>query len=358
LNSNKKNINLLPDETKTVAWRSPSNIALIKYWGKKGFQIPANPSLSMTLKKSFTETEVTYSIKKEQDSKIQFFLNDNREYLFEKKVAKYFELLVEYIPFLDQLVLTVRSKNSFPHSAGIASSASGMSALALCLCSIEKNLYDPFESDQEFYNRASYLARLGSGSACRSVYKNFVLWGQTNFVKGSSDKVAIPLNISFEDDFYTLRNTILIVDSKTKKVSSRMGHTTMDSHTFADQRYEQANHHISILIEAMISGDWGTFIKTVESEAMALHGMMMTAQDPFLLISPETVKIINKIVDYRKQTEMPVCFTLDAGPNVHVLYPAKYEKEILSFIENELVEYCEDRKMIKDGIGKRPEKII
>ena len=120
-----------------VAWRSPSNIALIKYWGKKEGQIPANASLSFTLSKSYTETKIAYSENENGNNvSIDFLFEGKKNELFEQKIVKFLNSINKYFSFLSKLHLKIESKNSFPHSAGIASSASSMSALALCLCSI------------------------------------------------------------------------------------------------------------------------------------------------------------------------------------------------------------------------------
>ena len=113
-------------------WMSPSNIALIKYWGKKDLQTPINPSLSFTLKQCYTETSVSYKPSK-SGFKYEFLFEGKSKPHFKKKLDKYFERIIPYLPFLNQLSIKIDSKNTFPHSSGIASSASAFSALSLCL---------------------------------------------------------------------------------------------------------------------------------------------------------------------------------------------------------------------------------
>jgi diphosphomevalonate decarboxylase len=352
-----KNINLQQDEIKSVAWRSPSNIAMVKYWGKKGHQIPANPSLSMTLSKSHTETTVNYQIKEGKGIQIEYYFEGKRYELFEKRVIKYLESLVNYLPFLEDLQFSVQSSNSFPHSAGIASSASSMSALALCLCSIKYELIGETPSAERFLNEASFFARLGSGSACRSVFEDYVVWGKTNQLKGSSDEYAVNTGIEIDEEFKTLKDCILIVDPSEKPVSSRDGHAMIQDHFFAEQRFKQAHHNLALIMDAMKTGNWEVFINTVENEALTLHSLMMSSPNAYILLQPGTLGIIKKIRQFRKQNRIPVCFTLDAGPNVHLLYPYKYEMEVDRFIQDELKKYCKDGQMIKDGIGQGPEKL-
>jgi diphosphomevalonate decarboxylase len=308
----------------------------------------------MTLDRSYTETTINYSPKKNADFTLQFYFEDTRNKLFEEKVLNYFLSLRDHLSFVDEFDYIIHSSNSFPHSAGIASSASAMSALALCLTSIEKDLTNRFKTESEFFKRASFLSRLGSGSASRSVYKEYAIWGESQLIKSSSDIHAIPLDTDVDPTFLTLRDTILIVDSSPKSLSSRKGHATMNSHIFADQRYTQAKHNLLILIGSMRSGDWKTFIRIVEQEALSLHAMMMTAMDPFILIKPDTLKVVEEIWQFRKQNNIPICFTLDAGPNVHMVYPEKYHEEVMRFVGSKLIHYCEEGRYIEDKIGEGP----
>jgi len=169
--------NSVEGEWQQVGWRSPSNIALIKYWGKAGWQIPMNPSLSFTLSNAYTETVLLFKKKKVKNKKIEFLylFEGNENYEFSDHIKKYLNNILSEFPFLADYYFRFESKNSFPHSAGIASSASSMSALALCLCSIELQINKTVDS-LGFYQKASHTARMGSGSASRSVYGGFNAW--------------------------------------------------------------------------------------------------------------------------------------------------------------------------------------
>lgn len=140
-----------------LAWRSPSNIAIIKYWGKYGNQLPANPSLSMTLEQSYTETHLFYRPRKPNEELVQYFFDTKQELAFEAKIKRVLQAWKEYLPFLDAVALEFHSKNSFPHSAGIASSASSMSALALCMLSLEQILYQRYTDEQFFAKHPTWL---------------------------------------------------------------------------------------------------------------------------------------------------------------------------------------------------------
>ena len=337
----------------TVTWQSPSNIALIKYWGKKEGQIPANASLSFTLSKSYTETKITYSEKKEDSNiSIDFLFEGKQNDLFQQKILKFLSSIIEYFPFLTKLHLKIESKNSFPHSAGIASSASSMSALALCLCSIEKKHYKSLNTDIEFYKKASFIARLGSGSAARSVFPGIASWGKIPNLENTSDKYASALPFKINDKYKNYNDAILIISKKEKEVSSTAGHNLMNNHPFAKTRFKQANENLNNLLEILKTGNDNKFIEIVENEALTLHGLMMNSNPSFILMKPNTLKVIEKIRNYRKKTGSKLCFTLDAGPNIHLLYPDNEKDKTQNFIKSDLLQYCVDGFWIDDKVGK------
>jgi len=345
------------NKTGSVSWQSASNIALIKYWGKKGFQLPANPSLSITLSKSFSETKIDFS---PGSGSIDFYFDGAKNDAFAKKIQAFFsnsEVEGEF-PYLKKLDFIIHSHNTFPHSAGIASSASAMSALALCLCSIEQEISgNPKMTDADFYRRASYFARIGSGSASRSVFGQMSAWGASAIIPSSSDTFATPYELPVHKDFKNFYDTILIVSKGEKKVSSRAGHGLMDGNPFAAARYGQASQNLGKLIKAIEVGDMSGFISIVENEALTLHGMMMASTPGYMLMEPNTLKIIKKIQAFREQSGLNLCFTLDAGPNVHVLYPEIDKTGVKEFIEHELKPLCESGKVIEDKMGNGPKRI-
>jgi diphosphomevalonate decarboxylase len=342
-------------KTGSISWQSPSNIALVKYWGKKGFQIPANPSLSITLSKSFTETKIDF---KPGTGLINFYFEDKRNQAFALKIQKYFDAISEELPFVKLLDFEIRSRNTFPHSAGIASSASAMSALALCLCSLENEVLDrPENKSPEFYQRASDFARIGSGSASRSVFGDFASWGKSERIPGSSDKFASPLSFPVHPVFKTFQDTILIVSNGEKKVSSRAGHGLMNGNPFAASRYVQAGQNLGELISALQSGDQDAFVKIVENEALTLHGMMMASTPGYMLMEPNTITAIKKIQHFREQTGLKLCFTLDAGPNVHLLYASADKLQVMNFVNAELKSLCENNMIIEDEMGSGPKRM-
>ncbi len=336
-----------------TSWKSPSNIALVKYWGKIGEQIPANPSISFTLNNCHTITTLKY--KKAESLSFKVFVEGKREESFEPKIEKFLNRIKKYCSFIDYYAFEIHTQNTFPHSSGIASSASGLSALALCITSIEKTL-DHSITEEYFKEKASFLARLGSGSACRSVYPELVVWGKNKSFENSSDLVAVPFD-GAHNVFKDFQDTILLVDKGQKVVSSTVGHNLMHHHPFAKQRFEQAHQNLEKLKEALVSGDLKTFTAIVESEALTLHAMMMTSDPYFILMKPNTLKIIEEVWDYRKKHNLNLTITLDAGANVHLLYPKSEEKYAMNLINSSLIQFCENKSYICDEVGSGSEEI-
>jgi len=340
----------------SITWQSPSNIALVKYWGKHGDQLANNPSISFTLTNAHTQTALTFGPRSVPVGGVSLSLlfDGEKKDSFEVRTKSYVEKLITIFPFIEQIHFDIRTRNSFPHSSGIASSASGMSALALCLCSLEHELFDTLDSDDLFRRKASFVARLGSGSACRSIYAEVALWGRTGSAEDSSDQYAIPFKEHLHESISNFRDAILIVNSKPKTTSSSSGHSMMETHPFATTRYESARKNLHQLIEALRIGDLMRIGQVCEHEALTLHALLMSSQPSILLIEPNTIKILQLIQEFRKTTNNPVFFTIDAGPNVHVLYPHHVAVEVESFIQDVLSVYCEDGAWINDQIGPGP----
>ena len=339
-----------------VGWKSPSNIALVKYWGKYGNQLPLNPSISFTLSQAYTQTSITYSSKKKTGSKLdlEFYFEGKLNPKFAKRVRTFLESLSDIFPFLYQLKLVVSTDNSFPHSSGIASSASSMSALALCLCSMERELFGNLKDKNEFMEKASFIARLGSGSASRSIYPKLAIWGESVDFDEASNLYAIPVQSVLHEKFRRFRDDILIVSKEAKSISSSDGHMIMSQHRFKEPRINQAKKRLHFLLKALKEGNYQRFGEIVEKEALTLHGMMMTATPSYLLMEPNTIKIIQEIQNFRNRTGLPVFFSLDAGPNVHMLYPKSVEEKVKVFVEDNLLKYCKNGEYIKDYLGSGP----
>lgn len=331
---------------RTVSESCPSNIALIKYWGKYDNQIPANPSISFTL--NHCKTNTTMEFLANEPFSVQTFLAGNEEVKFAEKIEKYFRNIEQYLPWILQGKYMIRTENTFPHSSGIASSASGFGAIAKCLMNLDET-FSGKTSDEESLKKASFLARLGSGSACRSLYNGLVVWGGSQ-IKGSSDLFAVPYpDDEIHEVFKNFNDWVLLIHEGQKSVSSTVGHGLMNTNPYADRRFQEARENFGPMKEILAAGDMERFIKLVEHEALTLHAMMMMSDPAFILMKTGTLAVINKIWDFRKETGLPLFFTLDAGANVHLLFPNNGSEEaIKSFIEAELLQHTQNNGVVKD----------
>jgi len=218
-------------------------------------------------------------------------------------------------------------------------------------------LFGTLKNDDEFFEKASFLARLGSGSAARSVYGGFVLWGQTGSIEGSTNKFGTRFNLKEKNSFNQIQDAILITSKSKKAISSSQGHGMMNGHPYAESRYAQAKTNLKDLIQSLVVENQQKFIDIIENEALSLHSLMFSSRPGYNLLNENTWKIITKIREYREKSGLMVTFTLDAGPNVHLLHLLKDKNEVENFIKTELMKYCEDRYWINDGIGEGPKKI-
>jgi diphosphomevalonate decarboxylase len=193
---------------------------------------------------------------------------------------------------------------------------------------------------------------IGSGSACRSIEGELIVWGAHRQIAESSDLYGVKFSEAIHPVFSNYQDTILLIDKGEKQVSSTLGHDLMHGHPFASERFKQAHTNLAKLKTIFKEGNLEGFIEIVESEALTLHAMMMTSLPYFMLMKPNTLEVINKIWEFRKATGLHLCFTLDAGANVHILYPENETAAVIEFIKNELVAYCQNGHYICDQIGK------
>ncbi|MBW6478881.1 MAG: diphosphomevalonate decarboxylase [Bacteroidales bacterium] len=335
-----------------ITYSSPSNIAIVKYWGKEpGDQIPMNPSLSMTLDKCRSFTTVEYEVKKGSDFSVEVIFEGKRSTEIEAKLQRWFTKISYFFSWLKHARLRIESHNNFPHSAGIASSASGMSALAMCLSAIDGHVRNDKTENPQIQ---SNISRLGSGSASRSVMGPWVIWGKSVAFTDASDEYAVVVP-DVHAHFRKLHDTIIVVDKTPKAVSSRDGHTLMEGHPWRKGRIGQANQNFKELIKALKTGDWKLFQKITENEALSLHALMLASKGGMMLWKGDTVEWMHYLRAERQNKGIPLAFTLDAGANIHLLYPDEAREDILQILKNSHVPYIE---MIHDQTGSGPEKLF
>lgn len=281
---------------------APANIAFIKFWGKKNenLRLPANGSISMNLSGVSTRTSVEFSKDLIADYvEIDGSVSEGKEL---ERVVKHLDLIRSEAGL--DLRAKVVSKNNFPKGTGIASSASGFAALtkaaskALNLKLSEKKL--------------SILARMGSGSACRSIPDGFVEWKE-----GSSSVNSYAYSI-YAPDYWDLRDVIALVGDVSKKVSSTEGHTRVESSPFFKARLQNINYKIKEIKKALKTKDFTKFGEIIEEEAINMHAVMMTSRPPLFYWTPKTFEIIQAVRDWRDEG-LKAYYTIDAGANVHVI---------------------------------------
>jgi diphosphomevalonate decarboxylase len=291
---------------------APSNIALIKYWGKTKGQYPVNANVSFTLKNA--KTFLQYSYVKNSQEKIlleTFKFNEKEDLDFKNSLEKKLERLNNNYKFPFGVTLSLQTHNTFPHSSGIASSASSMATIA-------KMLGEIYEIKDQ--NVLSSFARELSGSAARSIQDGWNLWGVTDFVVGSSQDFAININQRINPDYLTLQDWIFICSSEKKSLSSSDGHKLMDHHKFLNSRIQNAQSRMQEMLKLIETTPHEHFFELCEQEALELHAMMMTSEPPYILMEPESLYLMKKITNLRRQGVM--CgYTLDAGSSVHLLFP-------------------------------------
>lgn len=328
---------------------APSNIAFVKYWGKYGRQLPINPSVSMTLKNCVTMCEISYTTSDNLSGfeleRYEFMGEENPK--FYERFNNYLVSILDVLPGLSKFKISISSTNTFPHSAGIASSASAFSALAYGVACLASD----FEKDsKEFLDQCSELARLGSGSAARSILGPYMQWGEDPFIENSTNNCARIVQ-EVHPEFLELKDTILLVDKKEKSVSSSAGHSLMHGHPFKENRIVQARENTRNILQAIKAGDWNLFGEILENEALTLHALMMSSYPSFILLKPNSLEIIERVKAFRVRTNISLYFTIDAGPNIHLIYKNEDAGVIEKFVKDDLAQLCHEGSYIIDEIG-------
>lgn len=295
--------------------RAYTNIALIKYWGKKNEELilPMNNSLSLTLDGFYTETEVVFNSCLDNDC---FYLDGQQQ---DSKATAKVSRFLDVVRHLGNTSLhaEVHSQNFVPTAAGLASSASGLAALAgACNEALQLGL-----SETEL----SRLARRGSGSACRSIFSGFVEWQ-----RGTSDDTSFAQPIPADSWEQELAMIFILVNDQEKDVSSRDGmRRTVETSCFYSGWLTAVQQDLTIAKTAIQTKDFQLLGSTAEANALKMHGTTLGAVPPFTYWSAGTMKAMSLVRDIRQQG-VPCYFTMDAGPNVKVLVEKKHVSHVLT----------------------------
>lgn len=297
--------------------RSHTNIALIKYWGKRDKELflPMNSSLSLTLDAFYTDTKVTIDETLPSD---EFYLNTIRQSAEETaKISRFVDLFRQDVG--DQRSVRVESLNFVPTAAGLASSASAFSALAGAL----QQVYQLEMSPQVL----STYARRGSGSATRSLFGGFVEWQRGT---SNDDSIAVPI----DDANWDIAMLIIIVSRTEKKISSRVGmDATMATSPFYPAWVESAAADIAEMKAAIAARDFIRVGELAEYNAMKMHATTLSARPPFTYFEPDSLRAQQHVRTLREELGIPAYFTMDAGPNVKVLCRASDLEKVRAYME-------------------------
>lgn len=291
--------------------KAHTNIALIKYWGKRNeaIKLPMNNSLSLTLDALYTTTTVEFRSDLDRDA---FYLNEQEEYgTSYQRVRDFLHLIRQYSGKVENAV--VQSVNKVPTAAGFASSASGFAALAAAATkAIGMDLND---------KDLSRLTRQGSGSACRSIYGGFVEW-QEGVDPSGSDSFAVQLE---KEDYWDIRVAAVVLFDEKKTVSSSEGmKRTVDTSVFYQGWVDSIPNDLKVMKEGIQERDFEKVGSIAEANCLRMHGTTLGANPPFTYWLHGTLAVMETVQKMRREG-IPVFFTIDAGPNVKVLYLPQHE---------------------------------
>lgn len=304
---------------------APSNIALIKYWGKKDekLRIPENGSISMNLSNLQTITTVEFSSKYKKDVVV---INGEKEKNEENRVVEHLNRIRKMVnppPGRAKVV----SQNNFPSGTGLSSSASGFAALTVAATKAAGlNL-----SQKEL----SILARQGSGSACRSIPDGFVEW-----LDGDTNETSYAVSI-YPPDYWKIADVVVIVSKEKKEVSSTEGQKLVKSSPFFLTRLAHIKEKIGKLKKFLQQKNFKQFGELVEAEALELHAIMLTSQPSLIYWLPGTLMVM-KFVKKLRSEGLPVYFTINTGEDVHLIVEQKNIKKL----QKKLISIKEIKKII------------
>jgi diphosphomevalonate decarboxylase len=280
------------------------NIAFIKYWGNRDntLRLPLNGSISMNLDGLFTQTTVTWN---HDQGAGRDTLNLNGVRMGGKTLQRISSFLdhVRQLAHLD-LGAEVVSESNFPSGAGIASSASAFAALSLAATRAAD-----LDLDSASLSR---LARLGSGSACRSIPSGFVEWEA-----GTSNEASYAISIA-PPEHWSLVDVIAIVSTDHKTTSSSDGHILACTSPLQSARVDDAPRRLDLCRRALLERDFSILAEIIEADSNLMHAVMLTSSPPLLYWQAATLTVM-KSVQVARACGLQVCYTIDAGPNVHVI---------------------------------------
>jgi len=305
-----------------------SNLAFVKYWGKVDFKqnLPVNGSVSMNLSAAQTTTSVWFDGRLSSDT----ILVEGEELDPEDKFAQKVSAHLDRIRALadDDTRAKVETSNNFPQGAGFASSASGFAALTLAAVR-SAELEDVDEK------ALSRLARAGSGSACRSIPGGFVEW-----LAGMNDKTSYAVQVA-PPDHWDIRDVAVVVSNTEKKVPSTEGHKLVTGSPYWQARKAHVMNRVNRVTHAIREREFERFGRELEAEAMEMHAVALTSAHQngsawtsgIYYLEPDTLALMRAVQEWRADG-VPVYFTLDAGPTVHLICQGEHAEQVQSAVRD------------------------
>lgn len=286
---------------------APSNIAFIKYWGRKDdiLRLPTNGSLSMNLSNLLTTTTVEFNPHFVEDTII---INGTQEVHEGSRAIKH----LDRIRLLAKITTKAKviTENNFPTATGLSSSSSGFAALTVAA----SNAASLELSEKEL----SILARQGSGSACRSIPDGFVQW-----LDGDTSETSYGVSL-YAPEYWDIVDVVAVVSKSRKEITTSEGHTTAGSSPFFPTRLSHIKNRIEKVKKALAQKDFATFGQLVETEALELHAIYITSQPALIYLRPESLQLLRQVMKWREDG-LPIYFTLNTGQDVHILCEKKNE---------------------------------
>lgn len=295
---------------------APSNIAFVKYWGRKDdvLRLPANGSLSMNLSNLFTTTTVEFDPQYIEDS---ITINGIQESNEGNRAIKHLDR-IRSLAKIDTKAKVV-TENNFPTGTGLSSSASGFAALTVAGTSAA----GVHLSEKEL----SILARQGSGSACRSIPDGFVEW-----TDGDTSETSYAVSL-YPSDYWDIVDVVAVVSKSKKEIPTSEGQTTAGSSPFFPTRLLHIKQKIVDVKKALAEKDFSTFGQLVEAEALELHAIYLTSQPALIYLRPESLQLIRQVIKWQEDG-LPVYFTVNTGQDVHILCEKKNEAKVVSLLHD------------------------
>lgn len=323
---------------------APSNIAFIKYWGARDLEraLPTNPSISMTLTRCVSHTTAEVLSEGAAD---EIFLADDDGGLrptppsFSDRIRTHLDRLRRWADRTEGLRIATR--NSFPASAGIASSASGLAALTLAVVRV----FGEAPSVAELSNLAR---RSGSGSASRSVLGGYVEWPARTLGEDLTEEHAHAMPL-VPADHWDLRDVIALIETGPKEVSSLEGHRRAPTSPYFERRLTLLPERLERVRGAIRRRDFETLGEVIGEEAIDLHLIAMSSKPPIFYWAPGTLEVLDAVRQLRTEGILAAS-TMDAGANVHVICPPESEDTVADRLEA----IPAVRRVIRDGVGTGP----